>query len=62
MCMTAICGICHHKAWTGCGNHVPSVMDSTPKEDWCTCEPVDGEQSDYPPKAGTGFAKASPPK
>ncbi|OBA22963.1 hypothetical protein METBIDRAFT_34583 [Metschnikowia bicuspidata var. bicuspidata NRRL YB-4993] len=60
MCRAAICGICNHKSWTGCGAHIPGVMDSTPKSDWCTCEAVDSSfDPAYPPKAGTGFAKAT---
>lgn len=63
MCMTAICGICHHKSWTGCGAHISSVMDTTDREDWCTCSPIDDStDTKYPPKAGTGFAKSLPPK
>lgn len=63
MCMTAICGICHKKSWTGCGAHVASVMDVTPQENWCTCSPIDeAESSKYPPRAGTGFARSLPPK
>lgn len=45
------------KSWTGCGKHVASVMDPTPKEAWCTCEVPDNANPGYPPKAGTGFAK-----
>ncbi|KAG2736789.1 hypothetical protein G9P44_000879 [Scheffersomyces stipitis] len=63
MCKTEICGICQHKSWTGCGKHVSQIMDITPKDGWCTCEPVDtsdiiinGDFS-YPPRAGTGFAR-----
>lgn len=62
MCMSAVCGICHHKSWTGCGKHIPSVMNTSDKADWCTCDHVDEtEDATYPPRAGTGFAKASPP-
>ncbi|PVH21640.1 ubiquitin-like protein SMT3 [Candidozyma haemuli] len=51
------------QSWTGCGSHVSNVMDSSSREDWCTCEPIDDAQEHgYPPRAGTGFAKASPPK
>jgi hypothetical protein len=36
--------------WIGCGFHVPSVMDSIPKEKWCTCEPkVEKKGQMYPP-------------
>ncbi|KAF8004846.1 hypothetical protein HF325_000303 [Metschnikowia pulcherrima] len=60
MCRTAICGICQHKSWTGCGAHIASVMDITDKKDWCTCEAVDGSSDpNYPPKASTGFAKTA---
>jgi hypothetical protein len=38
--------------WWGCGNHIPSVMDSVPQTERCTCEPqVDKEGKKYPPKA-----------
>lgn len=39
--------------WWGCGNHIPSVMDSISEDERCTCGPkrnVDGKE--YPPKAG----------
>lgn len=63
MCKAAICGICHHKSWTGCGSHVASVMDSSDKLEWCTCDHVDDSADTlYPPRAGTGFAKAQPPQ
>lgn len=48
-----------NKSWTGCGQHVSLVMDPTPRELWCSCEPLEGEESSYPPRAGTGFAKKS---
>ncbi|KAK6456895.1 uncharacterized protein RJT20DRAFT_126974 [Scheffersomyces xylosifermentans] len=63
MCRTEICGICQHKSWTGCGKHVSEIMDITPKESWCTCEPVDKEDVicsgnlSYPPRAGQGFGR-----
>ncbi|WLF77168.1 hypothetical protein PVL30_000877 [Lodderomyces elongisporus] len=66
MCRTEICGICQHKSWTGCGKHVSEVMDITPKDIWCTCEPLDAEEAvfveghgSYPPKAGQGFRRGS---
>ena len=47
-----------NKSWIGCGNHISSVMDVTPKDKWCTCEPADDSSDpNYPPKAGTGFAR-----
>ncbi|CUM51488.1 unnamed protein product [Debaryomyces tyrocola] len=62
MCRGEICSICHYKSWTGCGNHIASVMDPTPKENWCTCEPIDDStNTSYPPKAGTGFARKTTP-
>jgi len=39
-------------SWWGCGSHIPSVMDSIPETDRCTCTPtttVNGKE--YPPKA-----------
>ena len=39
-------------SWWGCGFHVPSVMDSIPKEEWCTCNPrVEKKGVKYPPAA-----------
>jgi hypothetical protein len=41
--------------WFGCGRHVPSVMDTIPSEDRCTCEPkVEKEGKEYPPMAESG--------
>lgn len=38
--------------WWGCGNHIPSVMDSIPESEWCTCEPkVEKDGKQYPPKS-----------
>ena len=38
--------------WWGCGNHVPTIMDSVPEEDRCACEPqVEREGKMYPPMA-----------
>ncbi|CAK9435480.1 uncharacterized protein LODBEIA_P02070 [Lodderomyces beijingensis] len=66
MCRTAICGICQHKSWTGCGKHVVEIMDTSPKDGWCTCEPLDEEEAifieghgSYPPKAGQGYRRGS---
>ncbi len=43
-------------AWSGCGNHVPSVMDCIPESDWCTCEPkVERLGKQYPPNAKPAF-------
>lgn len=40
------------RSWWGCGNHVPSVMDSVSESDRCDCEPqVEKEGKKYPPKA-----------
>ncbi|ODV66098.1 hypothetical protein HYPBUDRAFT_142326 [Hyphopichia burtonii NRRL Y-1933] len=57
MCKSAICSICHHKSWVGCGQHKESIMSITPKDQWCTCEALEGEGDEFPPKAGTGFAR-----
>lgn len=60
MCMSAVCGICQHKSWTGCGKHVARVMDSSDKADWCTCDHADqNDDTSYPPRAGTGYARAT---
>lgn len=38
-------------------------MDPTPKTSWCTCDHSDdGEDYNYPPRAGTGFAKKTTPQ
>merc|ERR1712193_528279 len=52
MCKKATCDTCQKTTWRGCGNHIPTVMDSIPEEERCVCEPkveVDGKK--YPPKA-----------
>jgi hypothetical protein len=39
-----------NNTWFGCGFHVPSVMDSIPEDEWCTCEPkVKKDGKEYPP-------------
>lgn len=45
--------LCTEKAtWWGCGNHVPSVMDSIPDDQRCQCEPqVEREGKRYPSMA-----------
>ena len=36
--------------WWGCGNHVSMVMDSYPKDQWCSCTPtVEADGKEYPP-------------
>ncbi|EER23978.1 hypothetical protein CPC735_053480 [Coccidioides posadasii C735 delta SOWgp] len=59
MCMQATCSVCEKKTWRGCGQHVPSVMDHIPKDQWCTCTPKTkiGE-TEFPPKVGEGKAQA----
>ncbi|KAG9681066.1 hypothetical protein KCU76_g14743, partial [Aureobasidium melanogenum] len=38
------------RTWFGCGMHVPSVMDSIPKSEWCDCEPkTEKNGTEYPP-------------
>ncbi|KAF2218195.1 hypothetical protein BDZ85DRAFT_270810 [Elsinoe ampelina] len=50
MCKPATCGTCNKKSWWGCGSHIPMVMDSIPKEEWCGCDPkVEKEGTEYPP-------------
>ncbi|KAJ5764486.1 hypothetical protein N7533_003167 [Penicillium manginii] len=63
MCMKAQCSTCllasihllivsDKTTWWGCGSHIPSVMDSIPESEWCSCEPqVEREGKKYPPKA-----------
>ncbi|KAG7665428.1 uncharacterized protein J8A68_001116 [[Candida] subhashii] len=66
MCKTEICGICNKKSWSGCGEHIHEIMDRTSKDGWCTCEPLDAEETVYvaghgiyPPRAGTGLRRGS---
>ncbi|KAF2478506.1 hypothetical protein BDY17DRAFT_258841 [Neohortaea acidophila] len=52
MCKKATCARCSKSSWWGCGQHIPSIMDSVPENERCQCEPkttVDGKS--YPPKA-----------
>ncbi|KEF60087.1 uncharacterized protein A1O9_04937, partial [Exophiala aquamarina CBS 119918] len=43
------------QTWWGCGNHIPSVMDSIPESERCTCTPTrEVEGKTYPPKSGEG--------
>ncbi|KAK4137091.1 hypothetical protein BT67DRAFT_374337 [Trichocladium antarcticum] len=50
MCHKATCSTCRKATWTGCGGHIPSVLDNIPKEQWCTCEPkVEKGGQQYPP-------------
>ncbi|KAJ5498250.1 hypothetical protein PEX1_028620 [Penicillium expansum] len=52
MCMKATCSTCNKVTWWGCGSHIPSVMDSIPEGEWCSCAPqVDKDGKKYPPKA-----------
>ncbi|CAD0040706.1 unnamed protein product, partial [Aureobasidium pullulans] len=48
------------RTWFGCGAHVPSVMDSIPKNEWCDCDPkTEKNGTEYPPMGSmTGVAKA----
>ncbi|KAK9340984.1 hypothetical protein V1521DRAFT_422830 [Lipomyces starkeyi] len=48
MCKPSVCDTCSGKTWFGCGLHIPSVLDSVPKEEWCKCPKPEGSQ--YPPK------------
>ncbi|KAF2478471.1 hypothetical protein BDY17DRAFT_258893 [Neohortaea acidophila] len=52
MCKKATCYLCQKRSWWGCGQHIPSVMDQSPQDDRCQCDPktvVEGKE--YPPKA-----------
>ncbi|KAK4231522.1 hypothetical protein QBC38DRAFT_465961 [Podospora fimiseda] len=62
MCFGSTCPICSLKTWRGCGSHVPSVLSSTPKTEWCTCIPrfTASNGQEYPPQAGTGTAAPAP--
>ncbi|KAI5851084.1 hypothetical protein DFP73DRAFT_472339 [Morchella snyderi] len=53
MCMQAKCPTCSYKTWTGCGSHIPSVMERIPKAEWCKCTKPEG--SPYPPQRSMGF-------
>ncbi|RYN25650.1 hypothetical protein AA0113_g5106 [Alternaria arborescens] len=46
MCKKASCDSCNKTTWWGCGKHVAGVMESVPKEQWCTCAP---QGNQYPP-------------
>ena len=40
------------KSWRGCGSHVPSVLDSVPENERCTCQPrFKVGDKEYPPAA-----------
>ncbi|EMG50109.1 hypothetical protein SBY92_003743 [Candida maltosa Xu316] len=53
MCKPATCEKCNGATWFGCGQHVPTAMSNSPKEDWCTCESASGaELNGFPPKVG----------
>ncbi|KAK4197171.1 hypothetical protein QBC40DRAFT_181740 [Triangularia verruculosa] len=39
MCHRSECISCHKTTWTGCGHHIPNIMDNIPREEWCTCTP-----------------------
>ncbi|KAK9264865.1 hypothetical protein V1519DRAFT_434356 [Lipomyces tetrasporus] len=56
MCKPSVCDICSGKTWFGCGLHIPSVLDSVPKEEWCKCPRPEGSQ--YPPKGSAPAGKA----
>ncbi|KAG9994800.1 hypothetical protein KCU72_g20071, partial [Aureobasidium melanogenum] len=50
MCKGAVCDNCSKRTWFGCGMHVPSVMNSVPKSEWCDCEPkTEKNGTEYPP-------------
>ncbi|KAJ5142940.1 uncharacterized protein N7515_001727 [Penicillium bovifimosum] len=52
MCKKATCSSCKKSTWFGCGLHIPSVMDTIPEGEWCSCTPqVEKEGKKYPPKA-----------
>lgn len=57
MCRPSECNKCGRASWIGCGQHIPTAMNSTPKDQWCTCKhPEDSNTSkEYPPKSGTGI-------
>lgn len=59
MCKQSQCPNCSKISWIGCGLHIPSALQASAKEEWCTCaHPEDSVTSkDYPPKSGTGIPK-----
>ncbi|KAF2747040.1 hypothetical protein M011DRAFT_423940 [Sporormia fimetaria CBS 119925] len=52
MCRKSKCSKCHKITWFGCGNHIATVMEQVPHEEWCTCDEgrVEKEGVVYPPK------------
>ncbi|EEP76110.1 predicted protein [Uncinocarpus reesii 1704] len=59
MCMQTSCSTCGKQTWRGCGQHVASVMDKIPKDEWCTCTPkTKVGATEFPPKVGEGQAQA----
>ena len=41
MCSPARCGRCGKTTWSGCGQHVDSVMSRIAPPQRCTCNPAD---------------------
>ncbi|HTJ39844.1 MAG TPA: hypothetical protein VL738_42130 [Dactylosporangium sp.] len=39
MCQRVTCTTCGKATYTGCGNHVDSVLAGVPQSQRCTCEP-----------------------
>ncbi|ODQ77764.1 hypothetical protein BABINDRAFT_66321 [Babjeviella inositovora NRRL Y-12698] len=59
MCKPIQCQTCLLSTWIGCGLHIPTAMAGTPKASRCTCvDATTGIQGEFPPKYGTGVAKA----
>lgn len=63
-CQTSVCPLCNGVSWSGKGvaesSEVGDVMSKYPRKDWCKClHVVDADQSEYPPKAGTGQKKST---
>ncbi|PMD64287.1 uncharacterized protein K444DRAFT_521499 [Hyaloscypha bicolor E] len=51
MCMKTTCSTCQKATWSGCGAHVPGVMDSIPANERCSCEPkIERDGKKYPPQ------------
>ncbi len=35
MCRATTCEVCGKTTWMGCGEHIDSVKETVPAEEWC---------------------------
>ena len=35
MCVATACEVCGKTTWMGCGEHIDSVKETVPAEEWC---------------------------